>query len=280
MSRMALSSNLTTRLISSVMILPVVTLILYAGGLALTACLVVIACAMAWEWTKMLDRSAKSTQFSLLAGGFVGLMTAAILRADLDQDMASLAVAMCASLGIFAWFLRHQKAERPVLLLFGLPLIILGCVAVGLLRADSPAGLLLVLWGVGAVIAMDTGGYIFGRLIGGARLAPRISPGKTWAGLIGGAALAAIFGGILAFALHQEMPFHLAIWSALIAVIAQCGDLAESAVKRHVGVKDSGALIPGHGGLLDRFDGHLTALPVVLAVSVLTGHSPIEWSGF
>lgn len=280
MSRMALRSNLTIRLLSSSAILPVVAVILYIGGLALTACLIVIAAAMAWEWTKMLDGSGLAKRFSALAAILTGLLTALVLSIELHQAAISLVFAVAGSLIIFGAVLWRQQAERPLLLILGLPIIVVGCAAVGVLRGDDHSGLVLVLWGVGAVIATDTGGYIFGRLIGGPRLAPRVSPAKTWSGLLGGAALAAIFGGVLAQSLGGITPAYLALWSALLAVISQAGDLAESAVKRHVGVKDSGSLIPGHGGLLDRLDGHLAALPMVLAIAVFTGRNPIEWSGF
>lgn len=115
-------------------------------------------------------------------------------------------------------------------------------------------GLLLVVW------ATDICAYFAGRLIGGPKLAPRWSPNKTWAGLGGamaGAAAVAAFMGSQGLWSAGAWP-----WAALLAVVAQAGDLAESAMKRHFGVKDSGSLIPGHGGLMDRVDGLVTAAPL------------------
>jgi phosphatidate cytidylyltransferase len=131
---------------------------------------------------------------------------------------------------------------------------------------------------VGAVIATDVGAYFAGRSIGGPKLAPRISPKKTVSGLAGGVLASAIFY-TLAYRYFHEGTEPATIWltvlGAMIALIAQAGDLLESYVKRRAGVKDSGQLIPGHGGLLDRLDGFLAVFFVcglVLAPSlVVTG---------
>lgn len=124
----------------------------------------------------------------------------------------------------------------------------------------------LVFWVMLVTWATDIGAYFAGRAIGGPKLAPRISPNKTWAGLIGGMAMAALVGWLVAgsqiFALG--MPF---LWiGAPMAVIAQAGDLYESWEKRRCGVKDSGTILPGHGGVLDRVDGLLVVAVAVLAV--------------
>jgi phosphatidate cytidylyltransferase len=124
--------------------------------------------------------------------------------------------------------------------------------------------LLCVVW------ASDIGAYMVGRLVGGAKLAPSISPGKTRSGAIGGLAAAVLVGLIAAW--RGEGAFGLAAATAAgLGVIAQAGDLLESAVKRHFGVKDSGTLIPGHGGLLDRLDAVLTVAPVAALVVAWRG---------
>jgi phosphatidate cytidylyltransferase len=111
------------------------------------------------------------------------------------------------------------------------------------------------------VILTDTGAYFTGRAIGGLKLAPKISPNKTWSGLFGGIFAAAIGLGLLAYFYGVAPASRYVILGAALAVIAQTGDLLESYLKRRAGVKDSGTLIPGHGGILDRIDGLLTAVP-------------------
>jgi phosphatidate cytidylyltransferase len=123
------------------------------------------------------------------------------------------------------------------------------------------------------VWAGDIGAYLVGRLVGGPRLAPKISPGKTWAGAIGGT-LAAILAGAAA---GYEQPLQAALVALPISLVAQAGDLAESAIKRHFGAKDSGWIIPGHGGLLDRLDGVLAAAPISMLWSLIIGMNNVLW---
>ena len=125
-----------------------------------------------------------------------------------------------------------------------------------------PRWLLIVVW------TTDTAAYVVGRGVGGPRLAPSISPGKTWSGLGGGVIGASLASVITAWALGSERWVQFAGLGAAFAVLAQLGDLAESALKRRAGVKDSGSLIPGHGGVLDRVDGLLLTAP---ALTVLVG---------
>jgi phosphatidate cytidylyltransferase len=132
------------------------------------------------------------------------------------------------------------------------------------------------LFPVAIVIATDVGAYFVGRSVGGPKIAPRISPSKTWSGLVGGMALAAIISAIIAHQVADDDGYRtlgiriLVIGGALLAVCAQAGDFLESWMKRRAGVKDSGALIPGHGGLLDRMDGLLAVL-FVFGMAMLCG---------
>ncbi|HET9020103.1 MAG TPA: phosphatidate cytidylyltransferase, partial [Acetobacteraceae bacterium] len=114
------------------------------------------------------------------------------------------------------------------------------------------------------------GAYLSGRLVGGARLAPRISPGKTWSGAIGGLLAAALVGAAAGGGRG-------ALVAAVLSVVAQAGDLAESAAKRRAGVKDSGRLIPGHGGVLDRLDALLAAAPAAALLALALGPGVALW---
>jgi phosphatidate cytidylyltransferase len=130
--------------------------------------------------------------------------------------------------------------------------------------------LLLTVWGT------DVGAYIAGRSIGGPKLAPSISPSKTWAGLLGGMVLATVFGYFSAVALGAQQPSLSLLFSPLLAVIAQAGDLFESYFKRRSGVKESGDIIPGHGGILDRIDG-LVFAGIALALFQATLGERFGW---
>lgn len=132
------------------------------------------------------------------------------------------------------------------------------------LRQLLSGGFDITIWVFAVVWATDIGGYAFGRILGGAKLAPSISPNKTWAGLMGGMVLAATISIGLGRLFGFVPPWvYLGLAAAGLAVWAQIGDLVESALKRHFDVKDSGAIIPGHGGVLDRLDGFVFVAPLV-----------------
>ncbi len=136
------------------------------------------------------------------------------------------------------------------------------------IRDRSPIGLELLMWVFITTWSVDIGAYFAGRTIGGPKLAPAISPNKTWAGLIGGMAAAGVFGGLWAWLL--ELPAVL-LWLTLpFGLGAQMGDLFESWLKRRAGVKDSGNWLPGHGGALDRLDG-LVVVAVLTAAAFSAG---------
>jgi phosphatidate cytidylyltransferase len=134
---------------------------------------------------------------------------------------------------------------------------------------DVPAnGLLLTFWALSLVWATDIGAYFAGRGIGGAKVAPSISPNKTWAGVIGGMIAATLLAAFLHWRFGLALPLVMA--TPLLAVAAQVGDFFESWLKRRAGVKDSGTLLPGHGGVLDRLDGVVTSAPLA-AILVAAG---------
>ena len=126
------------------------------------------------------------------------------------------------------------------------------------------------------VWSTDIGAYIFGRVIGGPKLAPRISPNKTWSGLLGGMFLAAFLGYDIALAFGAKQAWVALPLAVGLAAVAQLGDLYKSHFKRRAGVKDSGTMIPGHGGVLDRIDG-LVFAAVALAVFQIVLGGCLHW---
>lgn len=160
------------------------------------------------------------------------------------------------------WKMTPVSGQRNLWVVFGLIYVALAVHGLWLVRALPGNGLLMAAWLFLVVWATDVGAYVFGRTIGGPKIAPAISPSKTWAGLLGGAVFVMLTMYIMAVIEgldHQSLAF--ALYGIPLAFIAQVGDFFESWMKRRAGVKDSGTLIPGHGGLFDRVDG---LLPVAI----------------
>jgi len=168
---------------------------------------------------------------------------------------------------------------RLVWILAGIPYIALPTYALVYIRQLPADGYETVLWIFVLVWAADTGAYASGRLIGGAKLAPLVSPNKTWAGLAGGIVSAGAIGAMTALVLNLQSMIPLVLASAVLGAISQGGDLLESWIKRKFGKKDAGSLIPGHGGLFDRVDGLLAAALGAAVLSLLSPTGGIfEWA--
>jgi phosphatidate cytidylyltransferase len=157
-----------------------------------------------------------------------------------------------------------------------LPYIVVPAAAL-LWISSAPQGRLTLLWLLVVVWATDIGGYAAGKLIGGPRLAPRISPGKTWAGFAGATVLAAGAGAAFVVVVPDVSALRLVLAAVGLSLAAQGGDLLESAVKRHFALKDSGTIIPGHGGVLDRLDGLLAAAPLLAVLTAVSGNPGFLW---
>jgi phosphatidate cytidylyltransferase len=195
---------------------------------------------------------------------FVAVVMAAIGFFVLGRLYAGIAAAIFGA-GLIVLIARGPFRERVVLAL-GLPYIVVPMASL-LWLAAGDGGRHTLFWLFMVVWATDIGGYVAGKLIGGPRLAPRVSPGKTWAGMVGGTFLAVAVGVAIGKTLGSGVGpsvWHFALLALVVSLASQIGDLIESAVKRHFEVKDSGSIIPGHGGLFDRLDG-LLAGAVVLA---------------
>ncbi len=186
-----------------------------------------------------------------------------------------------AALIVLSWFTmgwewHEMSGERRRLWPLGALYILPGGFALLWLRADPIFGLGNVMFVLGAVWASDIGAYLLGRMLGGPKLAPAISPGKTWSGALGGL-LAVLLVGWIAALVWGGTPTRAMLVAAGLGIAAQLGDLLESAIKRGFGVKDSGWIIPGHGGVLDRVDAIMTAAPVAALIGLLVGRGGAVW---
>ena len=211
MAKLVAEKNKNTiilRIISALVLAPVVLWVVFIGGIAFELMVALAAMVLVYEWTKMVGRN-------------------------------------------FLW------------LLLGGVYISAAIYAIWWMREGSESGLYHFVWLLVVVWATDIGGYVFGITIGGPKLAPAISPNKTWSGFIGGVLLAVVAGyAVPIFFADQEISpniYTVVFFGAGISVVSQLGDLFESKVKRRFGVKDSGNAIPGHGGLFDRVDGLMAA---------------------
>jgi phosphatidate cytidylyltransferase len=163
-------------------------------------------------------------------------------------------------------------------LAFGIAYLGFAAVAVPWLRADPEAGFANTLFMLSIVWASDVGAYMVGRMVGGPKLAPGISPGKTWSGAAGGLVSGGVGGLAVAACLSSGIsPLHVIGLGFGLGIVSQAGDLLESALKRHFGVKDSGRIIPGHGGLLDRLDALLAVAPIAALLALTVGRGVVLW---
>ena len=246
-------SDLATRALSGGAMILLAMAALWAGGLAFWALASAAALLMLAEWAGLMRATRFRIGIALAALAFA-LVIASPLVEGVGQPALVLLVALAVGVAAFGGSARLGAG----LVYGGLPTFAL------LLLRGMPNGMALTLWTLAVVWATDIGAYFAGRAIGGPKLAPRVSPNKTWAGLGGGMVAAAIVGAVLAATLH--LPALLLFVPAPLAVLAQMGDLFESWLKRQAGVKDSGRLLPGHGGALDRLDG---VVPVATLMGLL-----------
>jgi phosphatidate cytidylyltransferase len=260
---------LRRRILSALVLVPVALAAIWFGTPATAPLVAVAAGIMAWEWGRLIGRLTTRVDASL----FVGTAVAAVLVAGFYDFGAGILVA---STGISV-LVGSGIRRRPGWTGFGMAWILLGTIGFVWLRTDPVTGLVTSLWILALVWAIDTAAYAVGRSIGGPKLAPRISPNKTWSGLLGGIAAAMLVGLATGWLTKTQAVWQITLVSGALAVVEQIGDIAESYAKRRFGAKDSGSLIPGHGGLLDRLDGMLAVVAAVVLLYMITGGSILTW---
>ncbi|MGA2894662.1 MAG: phosphatidate cytidylyltransferase [Xanthobacteraceae bacterium] len=261
--------NLRRRVASAVVLAPLALAVTYLGGWVFFVVCAIAAVAILWEWTSLVVGRA---DLRILAPGSVALLAATGFAAERQATTAVAMVAIGAVLAgavVAAGPRRRPVSDAAVWAAAGV--LYAGAALLGpvLLRSDPKLGLTALLFLFATVWATDVFAYFIGRAVGGSLLWPRLSPKKTWAGAIGGLVGGVAAGAMVAYASGGTNPAVASVLAVGLSVVAQGGDLFESAVKRRFGAKDAGNLIPGHGGVMDRLDGFLVAALVAVAIGIL-----------
>jgi phosphatidate cytidylyltransferase len=256
-------SNLALRVISSLVLAPLAIAAAWFGGVVFIAFWLIAALVVLWEWQTLVCGHDRNSVLTVGAAALVGAAAVLIV------GWFGIAIALVAlgGFGIAALASQVRRGWCVAGLIYAAAIL----VAPVLLRRDAAFGFAAILFLFVIIWLTDTAAYFAGRAIGGPKLMPRVSPKKTWSGAIGGS-VAAVVGGVL-----LARQFGIAEWVAValvalvLSVVSQAGDLFESAVKRRFNAKDASQLIPGHGGLMDRLDGFVTAAVAGALIGLLHG---------
>ena len=258
-------AGLGLRVASALAMMPPVLGAIYFGSPYFEILLGGCAVIMAWEWDRLCGGRTRKIGVFALGATYV----AAVVLTSLGRPAMALAFLLAGSAGLLILAARWRKSMAldgaegdPGWRVAGAFYIGACCIALTWLRTEPALGFETIAWLLATVWAVDIGAYICGRLIGGPRLVPAISPNKTVSGLLGGMATAGAVGVAAAVFFDHQSIVPLAVASVALGFVAQTGDVAESWIKRRHGIKDSSHIIPGHGGVLDRVDGLLAAAAV------------------
>jgi phosphatidate cytidylyltransferase len=227
---------------------------------------------MAWEWVRVTGARA----FGVTGATLAALLVGAVAAAGFGHFAWAYGIVAAAVPAVIAVARLHAR-EHALPIAAGAIYIGVPALALLWLYARPEIGRELVIWLICIVIACDIGAFFVGRALKGPKLAPRISPGKTWSGAVGGVAAAVIVGVALGLALGVARTLVLAAAAIVFAVISQMGDLLESGLKRAFRVKDAGGILPGHGGMMDRVDGIVAALVAAALAIWFAGGDPRPW---
>lgn len=268
-SRPLIGPNLRRRIVSGTVLAAVAVTFTYAGGVLFALLVLAVGVLISWEWGRVVRGSGFDLIFAVHA---IAVAIAALLAAC---GMAALGIAALAVGVIVVIPLAFGESAR----LSTLGVLYAGLPAIALLwvRGAPAYGFEAIIFILLIVAASDTAAFAVGRTVGGPKLWPSISPNKTWSGLTGGVMAGALVGVLYGQIVGRPSIAWLAAAGAVLSLVAQGGDLAESAFKRSFGVKDTSSLIPGHGGFMDRMDS-LVAVAVAAALLglIVNPRSPAE----
>ena len=256
--------DLAPRLVTAAVLVAVGLAAIWTGGVVFAVLIALIVGTVIWELATMVETGPKR---AWLLGGASG---GALLLSHLLPIGFGLPLMMLVPMLAIATIRRHRR----LMVFFPIAIMLAG---LGLTEHLINFGFWWMIWFVLVVIASDVMGYFAGRILGGPKFWPRVSPKKTWSGTIAGWLGAAVVG--LVWVAWQDAGWETVGISVALAMMAQMGDIAESAVKRRVGVKDSSNLLPGHGGLFDRFDAMLGAALMLLVIESVAEFPPVPGVG-
>jgi phosphatidate cytidylyltransferase len=257
------AANLALRIASAAVLAPIVLAVTYVGGWPFLVLCALAAAGILWEWTHL---TAKADIRSLAPG--VTALAAALVLAGLDRPQAA-AAAVVVGAGFAGAAAGKAGSAAGAWAAAGVIYSGIAFTGPAVLRQDPQWGLAALLFLFATVWSNDIFAFLCGRAIGGPLLWPRISPKKTWAGALAGLAGGVAAGVAVAYASGIGKLGMAGVMALLLSVLAQAGDLFESAVKRRFGAKDASRLIPGHGGLMDRLDGFLVAAFAALIIGII-----------
>ncbi len=252
-------AELGLRIVTALLLGSISVALAWAGTLPFAALVLAVALILSWEWSQVVRGPGIDLPLAIQAAAAAG----AIALAAFGFAALGVAILLIGTIIVLAL----EFGARPVLSAAGVLYAGLPAVALIWLRSSEPMGFYAVIFVMLVVAATDTAAFFCGRLIGGPRLAPSISPKKTWSGLLGGISAAGLTAGAFAYALGAPA-LPLAVVGVAMGLVAQAGDLAESSLKRAFHLKDASGLLPGHGGFMDRVDG-LVPVAVLLALVLL-----------
>lgn len=253
------------RVISALILGPLAVLLLLVGDIYFTAWVAAFAAAMAWEWIQMSDPKAPPVAYAIACATASG----AVLLAGQTSIDEALFWGIAGTLATAA-----ERWRRGWSLdVLGILYVSLAAALLAAMRSQPEIGLPAVVLLFAIVWAADSFAYLVGTWLGGPKLIAQASPNKTWSGFLAGLA-AGVAAGLVCGLIFELDLVAVAIFAAVVAVASVLGDLAMSLFKRSFGVKDSGTLIPGHGGVLDRVDALMLA---VIAAVLMQGVLPLGW---
>jgi phosphatidate cytidylyltransferase len=258
---------LKTRIITAlVLMLGFLAALFYTSGVAWAFITLAATLLGIWEWSKLIKLNQPQTIFTMASALSIGLMLIFASNIPLGHYVDELVLILLFISAVFwvvlapIWLISRKKINHKfTMAILGLSLLLATWVALNGLHNINPWLLLGVL---ATVWLADIAAYFAGKQFGRHKLAPEISPGKTWEGVAGAILAATLYGLLLCHYLHISRWLIVGLW--LIVILSIMGDLFESLLKRQAGVKDSSHLLPGHGGVLDRIDGLIPILPLVL----------------